>query len=193
MTAESTGELTEPGTSGTIRAYGAAAPARRGATDEREELLTWVARHAAELRDASPAPLRRIKVTSGGVTVDVEWSAGWTLPDGMLFPPGPGVPSEAGGSQEQRSSPAAVSPNAIIISAPMVGTFYRAPEPGATPFVEVGDLVDAGQQVGIVEAMKLMNAIQAEHAGRVSEVLASDGTPVEYGAPLIALVPHDAR
>ena len=71
----------------------------------------------------------------------------------------------------------------------MVGTFYRAPEPGAAPFVTVGDLVRPGQVVGIVEAMKLMNEVTAERAGRVTEVLVDDGRPVEYDQPLVALDP----
>ncbi|GAA5069189.1 acetyl-CoA carboxylase biotin carboxyl carrier protein [Thermocatellispora tengchongensis] len=75
------------------------------------------------------------------------------------------------------------------IGAPTVGVFYRAPEPGAEPFVAVGDTVAAGQQVGIVEAMKLMIPVQAERAGRVVEVLVEDATQVEYGEPLIAYVP----
>ena len=58
-----------------------------------------------------------------------------------------------------------------MLVSPIVGTFYRAVEPGATPYVEVGDLVEPGQVIGIVEAMKLMNHITAEHAGRVAEVL----------------------
>ena len=75
------------------------------------------------------------------------------------------------------------------VVSPMVGTFYRAPEPGAAPFVAVGDLVGPGQVVGIVEAMKLMNEITAGQAGRVVEVLVGDGQPVEYDQPLIALAP----
>ncbi|MBV9025428.1 MAG: acetyl-CoA carboxylase biotin carboxyl carrier protein [Streptomycetaceae bacterium] len=78
------------------------------------------------------------------------------------------------------------------ITAPMVGAFYHAPEPGATPFVQEGDLVEKGQHIGIVEAMKLMNPIQAEQPGRVVEVLVGDGHPVEYDQPLIALEPLDS-
>ena len=68
----------------------------------------------------------------------------------------------------------------------MVGTFYHASEPGADPFVSVGDLVSAGQQVGVVEAMKLFNAIDADQPGRVVEVLVPNATAVEYGQRLIA-------
>ncbi|GAA2208730.1 hypothetical protein GCM10009850_041880 [Nonomuraea monospora] len=75
------------------------------------------------------------------------------------------------------------------VCAPMVGTFYWAPEPGAAPFVAVGDTVEKGQQVGIVEAMKLMNPIEADVSGEVVEILVPDGTPVEYGQKLIAVAP----
>jgi len=78
------------------------------------------------------------------------------------------------------------------VIAPTVGVFYRAPSPGAAPFVEEGDTVAAGTQVGIVEAMKLMVPVEADRAGRVSKVLKSDGDPVEYGEPLIRLAPVGA-
>ena len=78
----------------------------------------------------------------------------------------------------------------IIIKSPMVGTFYRAPAPDAPPFVEIGQDVDEGQVICIVEAMKLMNEIKSEVAGRVVEVLADNGDPVEFGQPLFALEPR---
>jgi acetyl-CoA carboxylase biotin carboxyl carrier protein len=69
----------------------------------------------------------------------------------------------------------------------MVGTFYRAPSPGAKPFVEVGDSVKAGQTVCIIEAMKLLNEIEADKDGVVKAVLAENGQPVEYGEPLLVI------
>jgi acetyl-CoA carboxylase biotin carboxyl carrier protein len=74
-----------------------------------------------------------------------------------------------------------------LVCAPSVGTFYRSPEPGAPPFVTEGDLVQSGQQIAIVEAMKLMLPVEAARAGRVTRVLKTDGEPVEYGEPLIEL------
>jgi acetyl-CoA carboxylase biotin carboxyl carrier protein len=73
------------------------------------------------------------------------------------------------------------------IVAPLVGTCYLASAPGAPPFVEVGDVVEVGQQVAIIEAMKLMNAVVADRAGRVVEIVARDATAVEYEAPLVLL------
>lgn len=82
-------------------------------------------------------------------------------------------------------APAKTAPGAVL--SPMVGTAYRAPEPGAKPFVDVGDTVRVGQVVMIVEAMKTMNQIIAETAGAVTEIFVEDGQPVEYGEPLLAI------
>jgi acetyl-CoA carboxylase biotin carboxyl carrier protein len=69
----------------------------------------------------------------------------------------------------------------------MVGTFHRAPEPGAAPFVEVGDVVERGQVLCVIEAMKMMNEIEAEYRGRVRDILIENGRPVEYGEPLFVI------
>jgi acetyl-CoA carboxylase biotin carboxyl carrier protein len=73
------------------------------------------------------------------------------------------------------------------ITAPMVGTVYLAPEPGAPPFVQVGDQVEAGQTLLIIEAMKVMNQIRAPRAGRIVRILVENAQPVEYGEPLLVL------
>jgi len=75
------------------------------------------------------------------------------------------------------------------IPSPMVGTFYRAPAPSEPPFVEVGDRIRSGQTVCIIEAMKLMNEIEAEVSGQVMEILVQNGEPVEYGQPLMRINP----
>jgi acetyl-CoA carboxylase biotin carboxyl carrier protein len=69
----------------------------------------------------------------------------------------------------------------------MVGTFYRAASPGAKPFVEVGDTVQAGDPLCIIEAMKLMNEIEADKSGVVKQILAENGQPVEFGQPLVVI------
>jgi acetyl-CoA carboxylase biotin carboxyl carrier protein len=74
-----------------------------------------------------------------------------------------------------------------VLKSPMVGTFYRAPSPGAKPFVEVGDTVKVGQTVCIIEAMKLLNEIEADKDGVVKAVLVENGQPVEYGEPLVVI------
>lgn len=84
---------------------------------------------------------------------------------------------------------AAPASNQHIVKSPMVGTFYRSPSPEAPAFVEVGDAVKAGQTVCIIEAMKLMNELEAEVNGRVVRILVENGDPVEYGQPLVELEP----
>ena len=74
-----------------------------------------------------------------------------------------------------------------VIKSPIVGTFYEAPSPGAAPFVKVGDSVEAGQVLCIIEAMKLMNEIESDVAGEIVKKFVSNGQPVEYGQPLFAV------
>ena len=81
--------------------------------------------------------------------------------------------------------PSDLSKHPGVVTSPMVGTAYRAPEPGARPFVEVGSQVRAGETVLIVEAMKTMNQIPAPRAGTVVQILFEDGQPVEFGEPLM--------
>jgi len=83
------------------------------------------------------------------------------------------------------AAPAAVSGH--VVKSPMVGTFYRAPNPGAAPFIEVGQSVKEGQPLCIIEAMKLLNEIEADKAGVIKEILVENGEPVEYGQPLFVI------
>ncbi len=78
-------------------------------------------------------------------------------------------------------------PEGHIVKSPMVGTFYRCPSPGATSFVEVGDTVKKGQTICIIEAMKLMNEIEADSDGVIKAALVENGQPVEYGEPLFVI------
>jgi acetyl-CoA carboxylase biotin carboxyl carrier protein len=78
-------------------------------------------------------------------------------------------------------------PSEHVITAPRVGTFYASPSPGAKPFVEIGDEVKVGQVLCIIEAMKMMNQIEADRAGRVASVMARNGDPVEFGQPLFVV------
>ena len=102
------------------------------------------------------------------------------------------VPVPTGG--QSLSQPVVASPAPIEVppppaaghpvKSPMVGTFYRSATPGGKPLVEIGDKVQAGQAVCIIEAMKIMNEIESDHAGTVTEVLVDDGRAVEFGQPL---------
>ncbi len=93
------------------------------------------------------------------------------------------------GVQMSVNAPSTIDKRLVEVASPMVGTFYRAPAPGETPFVEVGDRVRQGQTVCIIEAMKLMNEIEAEVSGQVMEILLQNGEPVEYGQPLMRINP----
>lgn len=84
-------------------------------------------------------------------------------------------------------APAAEPPKGNVVKSPMVGTFYRSPSPGASPFIEVGATVKPGDTLCIIEAMKLLNEIEAEVAGEVKEILAENGQAVEYGQPLFVI------
>ncbi|ECO3391174.1 acetyl-CoA carboxylase biotin carboxyl carrier protein [Campylobacter jejuni] len=90
------------------------------------------------------------------------------------------VVNEAQPSQNAKS-------NKPSINSPMVGTFYQAPSPGAAPFVKVGSTVKKGDTIAIIEAMKIMNEIEAEFDCRIAEILVADGQPVEFGMPLFAV------
>jgi acetyl-CoA carboxylase biotin carboxyl carrier protein len=78
-------------------------------------------------------------------------------------------------------------PNEHVITAPMVGTFYGSPSPGAKAFVEIGDEIKVGQVLCIIEAMKMMNQIEADRAGRITSIMARNGDPVEFGQPLFVV------
>lgn len=96
-----------------------------------------------------------------------------------------GVPRPAASA----GSPPAEESHRVVIKSPMVGTFYRAPAPDAPAFVEVGQDLEVGQVVCILEAMKLMNEIKSEVAGRVVDILIESGSPVEFGQPLFVVEP----
>jgi len=87
------------------------------------------------------------------------------------------------------SKPEELEGNLTPIKSPMVGTFYRAPAPGAKPYVDVGQIISAGQVVCVVEAMKLMNEIEAEVAGRLVKILVENAKPVEFGQTLFLIEP----
>jgi acetyl-CoA carboxylase biotin carboxyl carrier protein len=95
------------------------------------------------------------------------------------------APAAAAAAPAAVAAPAARDEN--LVTAPMVGTFYASPAPGAKSFVEVGQEVRVGQVLCIIEAMKMMNQIESERAGKVVAVLAKNGEPVEFGQPLFAI------
>jgi acetyl-CoA carboxylase biotin carboxyl carrier protein len=127
--------------------------------------------------DRPPSSLR-IKVN--GVEIEVEWPHQGPAAGGQVA----GTPVTACDQPQ-----AGGEGPADHIVASMVGVFYRCPEPGAKPFVGLGDVIVPGQQVGIIEAMKLMIPVETDAAGRIVDVLVADGASVEYGDKLFAVEP----
>lgn len=152
-----------------------------------EEALAGLRRQAQHLIAELTGPVRRIRLRSGPTVLEIEWHPETVtradVPSSPVMVDAPPVP----GSPAASAPPAA--PGRAAVRAPIVGTFYRSPEPGASPFVAVGDLVRPGQAVAIVEAMKLMNEVTADRAGRVVAILVEDGQSVEYDQPLVELDP----
>jgi len=103
------------------------------------------------------------------------------LPQAGPAPAAAGVPAAPAGGE------AAPAPEGHVVRSPMVGTFYRSSAPGAKAFVEVGQAVKAGETICIIEAMKLLNEIEADQDGTVKAILVENGQPVEYGEPLFIL------
>jgi acetyl-CoA carboxylase biotin carboxyl carrier protein len=161
--------VTEPVTEPAVATAAERAAAPPG--PETAAVLDAVRRTVLLLATDAGARPELVRVTAGDVTVEVSFGTR-TIP--------------AAGGEAPVVPPPPTAPRATLTS-PAVGVFYRAPEPGAAPFVAPGDTVAEGQQIGIVEAMKLMIPIHAERAGRIAEALAADGAPVEYGEPLFAL------
>jgi acetyl-CoA carboxylase biotin carboxyl carrier protein len=104
------------------------------------------------------------------------------VPPTSLPPITPSTPTPPPGADGDRR-------RLVDVVSPMVGTFYRAPGPDEAPYVDVGDRIRIGQAICIIEAMKLMNELEAEVAGEVVEILAENGQPVEYGQPLMRVNP----
>ena len=105
-------------------------------------------------------------------------------------PPATSIAPVAGpASAATAERPDAVPTSLVTVEAPMVGTFYRAPSPGADPYVREGDAVKQGQILCIIEAMKLMNEIECRQDGRIAQILVENAQPVEYGQPLFLIEP----
>lgn len=112
----------------------------------------------------------------------------------MQYAPMPAMPAAAAPAVATAAAPAVAAdaaapalPAGHIVTSPMVGTFYRSPSPGAAEFVKVGDTVKEGQTICIIEAMKLLNEIEADKAGVIKEILIDNGQAVEYGQPLFVI------
>ena len=131
-----------------------------------------------------------LEISSGGRTVRISAHAG--SPVSVTYPSGAPAPAGTASGNNAPTSAAGAAPaveHHVAITSPMVGTFYRAPAPDADQYVEVGDIVEVGQTVCIIEAMKLMNEIESEVRGRVVKILVENAQPVEFGQRLFLVEP----
>ncbi|OLL29892.1 acetyl-CoA carboxylase, biotin carboxyl carrier protein [Burkholderia sp. SRS-W-2-2016] len=126
----------------------------------------------------------KVRIVKNAPPVYVQPSAAYAAPQ---FPQAAPVAGEAAAAAGAPAAPAAAAPQGHVVTSPMVGTFYRAPSPGADPFVQVGDTVKEGQTICIIEAMKLLNEIESDKSGVVKEILVENGQAVEYGQPLFVV------
>jgi acetyl-CoA carboxylase biotin carboxyl carrier protein len=136
--------------------------------------------------------ISEIEITEGEDAVRISrYPTAATLPPMPAAPASPQVTAVTTGApagQEEAQEPAPPDiPDGQTVTAPMVGTFYASPAPGAKPFVQMGSEVQVGDTLCIIEAMKMMNQIESDTAGRVVSILAENGEPVEFGQPLFII------
>jgi acetyl-CoA carboxylase biotin carboxyl carrier protein len=148
----------------------ASAPSLSDATEAVCTLAGLMSRHG----------LAELDLSMAGLTISLRSGTGSAAP---LAP----VAAEAAAAPAQLPEPPV---DGHVITAPMIGTFYTAPGPGQPPFVQIGDRVEAGQVIGIIEAMKIMNEIAADRGGVVQDVLVKNAQAVEYGSPLMRVTPE---
>jgi acetyl-CoA carboxylase biotin carboxyl carrier protein len=163
-----------------------------------ERLLSFMSEHGLEEFEYAHGDLRiRLKKAipqPSAPQILALPAAQAAAPQGILAQAPPNAPQTAPQAASGPVQPVpATATDEHIIKSPIVGTFYAGPSPDAGPFVRVGDFVEAGQTVCIIEAMKLMNEIEADIGGEVARVLVENGHPVEYGEPLFALRPTEKK
>ncbi|HJV68529.1 acetyl-CoA carboxylase biotin carboxyl carrier protein [Ideonella sp.] len=123
----------------------------------------------------------KVRIVKAGATVMAAPAPAMPVAAPMMAAPAPAQPSAP------VAPPAPVAPAGHLVKSPMVGTFYASSTPGGKPLVEVGSVVKEGDPVCIIEAMKIMNEIEADKAGTITQVLAQNGQAVEFGQPLFVI------
>jgi acetyl-CoA carboxylase biotin carboxyl carrier protein len=134
--------------------------------------------------------IAEIEIKEGEEAVRISRNSKFAAPQMHAYAPAPApmaAPSPAAAPAAAEESPSKTL-HGNVVKSPMVGTFYRSPSPSSPVFVEVGQHVKVGDAICIVEAMKMMNQIEADHSGVVEAILVEDGEPVEYDQPLITIV-----
>lgn len=139
----------------------------------------------------------QVRIKTDQIDIRIENQPDFQFPEMVNYAPLPEVANTPPqiNSRPQESAPSPASPNSneaefLKITSPMIGTFYRKPGPDKEVFVNVGDVIKAGDTVCIIEAMKLFNEIEAEVSGKIVKILVDDSTPVEYDQPLFLVDPN---
>lgn len=171
-------------------------PERSWNLDEIQDLIDLLIKREISEFEMEKGGLK-IRIKRGNSRAEVFGGGGFTEP-GLESPPPPY--ESRSGAQPLTAAPAAPEARAPesaeglhLIKSPIVGTFYSSPAPNAPPFVKVGDTVEIGQVLCIIEAMKLMNEIESEVGGEIVRIYAENGQPVEYGQTLFAIKPSPKR
>lgn len=173
----------------------------KGSAEQHEEApdLAALSQEVKELvRLISSTDISELHIESGPVRIIIKRGpqivSQVVAPVSSVYTPPPTLPAPAAnspvnliGHDPAHGEEVALEDGEELIVAPMVGTFYSAPAPSEPPFVQEGDAVEPGQPVGIIEAMKLMNSIEAEIGGRITRILVQNAQPVEYGQPLMVV------
>lgn len=132
-----------------------------------------------------------LEIKEGEESVRIARNSGttqyFTAPQGFAAPAPVAAPAAAPVAAAPAAAPVAAVPSGHLVKSPMVGTFYRSPSPGSPSFIEVGKHVKAGDVICIIEAMKMMNQIEADKSGVIEAILVEDGSPVEYDQPLVTI------
>ncbi len=151
---------------------------------EKKELLDLI-------KELAQLPLGELELEMEGVKLRLKKSVSQPVAE-KVEAPSPTLPVAAPTLQPvppaQEEAPQ-FPPDAVVIRSPIVGTFYRAPSPDSPPYVEIGDVVEKGQTLCIIEAMKIMNEIESEVKGEILDILVENAEPVEYGQPLFLVKP----
>ena len=131
--------------------------------------------------------LMELEIEKEGMRIKLKRSGSGEVQTGPLI-----IEKEISRDKSASTPPELMQPSlvkTVEIKAPMVGTFYRAPSPEAAPYVEIGQVIESGQVICIIEAMKLMNEIKSEIKGKITEILVENAEPVEFGQPLFLIEP----
>ncbi|APZ44042.1 acetyl-CoA carboxylase biotin carboxyl carrier protein [Acidihalobacter ferrooxydans] len=131
--------------------------------------------------------IAEIEIKEGEESVRISRSSSAPAPMAYAAPPPPAVAPAAPVAPAPSAPTADTLPAGHRVTSPMVGTFYRASTPGAKPFVDIGQSVEVGDTLCIIEAMKMLNQIEADHAGVIKAILVENAQPVEYGEPLFII------